>query len=193
MTVQSHFVVRAPELQARSDAASIITAAQREADAIKLAASAERASECQRGFAEGRAEGLADGIRAGARLASEAAEAAARFLATREDELVELAFAVAGRILSGLPREATLVAVAREAIAAHRTEARLVLRVDATLAPALRAALATDRVEVQADPGAPAGACTLAHSRGAVALGLSDQLEVLRASAGCNPSAGGNR
>ncbi len=180
MTVQSRFVVRGSELQARCEAASVVAAAQSEAEAIRAAALAERARERAEGFVEG----LAEGTRVGARLAGNAAEAAARFLATREEELVDLAFTIAGRILASLPREATLIAVAREAIAAHRTELRLVLRVDAAVAPALRAALATERVEVQADPGAPVGGCMLVHSRGAVSLGIADQLEALRVSAG---------
>ena len=182
MTVQSRFVVRGPELQARCDAASIIATAQREAEAIRATALTERASERELGFAEGSAEGT----RAAARLAGNAAEAAATFLATQEQELVELAFTIAGRILTTLPREATLIAVAREAIAAHRADMRLVLRVDAAVAPAMRAALATEYVEVQADPGALVGGCTLVHSRGAISLGLADQLEVLKASAGRN-------
>ena len=164
----SPLVVRAPELRAHADAA-----------AIRAEAEAQREEERRRGREEGLREGLAEA----ARLAAGAAVAVDAFWAEREGELRDLAFAIAHRILASLPPAEVLARLAGEAIAEHRGDVRLALRVSPGDAPALRAALgAADpegRVIVEPDPAAAPGACTLVHPRGRTELGLLDQFRAL--------------
>lgn len=171
----SRFVVRGPDLQARRDAAAIVAAAEERAASLRKDALRDCDAERQRGYAAGFAAGAADG----ARLAESAARAASDFLLAREAELTDLAFAIAARVLGTLPADVVLTTTARNAIAEHRTDVSLVLRVAPDAAEAMRAALATDRVEVLADPGASPGACTLIHPRGAAALGVLDQFRAM--------------
>ena len=175
----SPLVVRAPEMRAYADAAAIRAAA--EAHAARVRAEAERQREDER--RRGREQGLREGLAETASLAAGAASAAEAFWAEREGELQDLAFAIAHRILSALPPDDVLVRLAREAIAEHRRDVRLALRVAPYAAPALRAALEgadpDGRVLVEPDPLAAPGACTLVHPRGQTKLGLLDQFRAL--------------
>ncbi len=173
----SRFVVRGATLQARHDAAGLIAEAQAAAAALGERAERERAAERERGYADGLATGTADG----ARIAQNAAEAAREFIAAREAELTELAFAIAARVLGTLPLDDVLVATARHALSEHRSDVRLVLRAAPAATAAMRAALSTDYIEVQADPSAAPGACTLVHPRGATELGVLDQFRAMMA------------
>ena len=164
----SPLVVRAPELRAYADAAAIRAMAEREREDERR---------------QGREQGLREGLTEAASLAAGAAAAVDAFWAEREGELQELAFAIAHRILSTLPPGEVLTRLAREAIAEHRRDVQLTLRVAPDAAPALRATLAeTDpegRVAVEPDPRAGSGACTLVHPRGRTKVGLLDQFRAL--------------
>ena len=165
---QSPLVVRASALRAHADAA-----------AIRAEAEAQREEERR----HGREQGLREGLAEAARLAAGMATAVDAFWAEREGELQDLAFAIAHRILSSLPPAEVLARIAREAVAEHRSDVRLALRVPPGDADALRAALgAVDpegRVSVESDPAAAPGACTLVHPRGRTELGLLDQFRAL--------------
>ena len=173
----SRFVVRGPVLQARRDAAAIVAAAEADAATLRGQAARDRIAERERGYADGLAAGATDGSRA----AQAAALAAAEFLAAREAELTDLAFAIAARVLGALPPDQVMTTIARNAIAEHRAGTRLVLRVAPAMAATMRAALATDAVEIQADPAAPPGTCTLVHPRGSTDLGILDQFRAMMA------------
>lgn len=175
----SPFIVRAPEMRARADAAAIRHAAGVDAARIRAEAEAGRQAELHRG----REEGLRIGLEQAARLSHAAAGAIEAFWAEREDELHDLAFAIAYRILATLPLEETMAHLAREAIAEHRRDVRLTLQVASCDAPALRAALdgvdPDGRVAIELDPFAAPGACTLIHPRGRTKLSLLDQFRAL--------------
>lgn len=176
----SRLVVRASDLQARRDAVAIVSQAHADVARLRDVATREGAAERERGYVDG----LSAGSRAGAQLVERAAIASQEFLAAREAELTELAFAIAARVLGALPQDAALAAIARQALDEHRADARLVLRVWPAAAAGMRAALARDRVEIQADPEAAEGSCILVHSRGTTALGIVEQLRALMTGAG---------
>ncbi len=179
----SPFVIRADVMQAHADAAAIRADA-----AAQAAASAEQTALLRReAVAAGHSEGLEAGMAQAARLASEAAAAAEAFLNERAAELQDLGFAIAHRLLASLPRDEILTRLAAEAVAEHRTDVQLTLRVcDADVAP-LRAALAEadphGRVAVMGEPSAAPGSCTLVHGRGRTRLGLLDQFRALMGAA----------
>lgn len=171
---ESRYVVRGATLQARADAAAILAAARAEAQALREIAVRERHAERARGYADGRQAGAAD---AGQLLAA-AAAAADAFLAAREGELSDLAFAIAARVLGTLPADAVLLGAARTAIAEHRADSRLVVRVAPDAAAAMQA-LAGPNLTIQADAALPPGACTLLHPRGSTELGVLDQFRAM--------------
>ena len=174
MLPESRYVVRWDTLQARGDAAAILAAARAAAEAIGQAAAQERIAERARGYADGLQAGAAEGER----LLKSAAAAAETFLAAREGELSDLAFAIAARVLGAMPPDAVLVSAARTAIAEHRADSVLVVRVTPDAAAAMQA-VAQPNLRIQADPALPAGACTLVHPRGSTELGILDQFRAM--------------
>lgn len=179
----SPFVVRADIVQAHASAAAI-----RDDAVAQAAAILERAREQRRdAVAAGHAEGLRTGAAQVAQLAAAAATSIDVFLDERAVELQELAFAIAHRMLASLPHDECLACLAAEAIAEHRLDVRLTLRVSDGDAGPLRAALAEadphGRVAVVGDPAAEPGSCTLIHSRGRTRIGLLEQFRALIATA----------
>ena len=168
----SPLVVRAAERRAYADAGMIRAAA--EADAAAL-----RDAERRRGYEQG----FRTGLEQGALLAADAAQAVEAFWAERETELHDLSLAIAHRVLASFSADEVTVRLVREAIAEHRRDVQLTLRVPAGDAPALREALhAVDpdgRVLVVPDPSARPGTCTLIHPRGRTRIGLLDQFRAL--------------
>ena len=173
----SRYVIRGDALQAREDAATILAAARAEAKTIREAAAQERTAERARGYADGLEAGAAES----ARLLKSTAAAAEAFLAAREGELTDLAFAIAARVLGALPADAALVSAARTAIAEHRADTALAVRVAPDAAAAMQA-VAQPNLRIQVDPALPAGACTLVHPRGNTELGMLDQFRAMMAS-----------
>lgn len=181
MLPASPLVIRADILRARADAAALLAEAR--AEAARLRAEAEADAEAAR--ASGREDGRRAGEAEAARLVAAASEAADAFLAAREAELGTLALAVAHRLIGALPPEERLFRLVQTALAEHRAELRLALRVPPGDAAGLRAALAEvdpdGRVTVEEDPAAAPGSCVLAHARGRTAIGLLDQFRALLA------------
>lgn len=175
----SPFIVRADRVRAGLDAQAILAAAEAEAQRIRDGIAAERHAALD----EGRQQGLRQGLAEAATLTAGATEAVAQFWAEREQELAEVALAVAQRVLSSLPVDDTVMRLALEAIAEHAGDAALGLRVRPEAAAALRAALeehgAAGRVGVVADPEAQAGECTLVHPRGRTEIGLLAQFRAM--------------
>ena len=179
---ESPFVVRAPALLALRDAEAIREAAVADAARLRAGAAAEAAALRQAAQADSAA-------RAAALLAS-AAGAADAFLAAREAELVELAFAIAHRLIADLPGDARAVALARTALAEHRDASRLVLRAAPATASALRASLSAETgVEVREDSTLGPDECVLLHPGGRAELGPLQQFRALMA-AGAATGAG---
>ncbi len=170
---RSAFVVRAPALLALREANAIRTSAVEAA--ARLQARAEAEAEGLRRSA--RARGLAE---AAALLAS-ASVTANDFLAAREAELVELAFAIAHRLVTDLPRDARALALAHTALSEHRDASRLTLRAPPATAAALRASLAETGVEVSEDASLGPDECVLLHPSGRAELGPLQQLRALMA------------
>ncbi len=171
----SPFIVRADRVRAGLEAKAILAAAEAEAARIRAGVAAER----QAALEEARHEGLRLGLAEAATMMAGATGAVAQFWREREHELAEVALAVAHRVLSSLPVDATVLRLALEAIAEHAGDAALGLRVSPEAAEPLRAALAAHdaagRVSVVADPAAAAGECTLVHARGRTDIGLLAQ------------------
>lgn len=170
----SPFIVRAERVRAGLEAKAILATAETEAERIRTAVAAER----QATLETARQEGLRQGLAEAAVMTAGAAQAVARFWREREQELGEVALAVAHRVLSSFPVDDTVSRLALEAVAEHAGDAALGLRVRPEAAASLRAALAEQgagRVSVVADPAAAAGECTLVHSRGRTDIGLLAQ------------------
>ncbi len=181
----SPFVVRAATVAAHADAAAIRADAAAQGAALRARAEAERRQAVAAGHAEGHAEGLRSGLQRAASLASDAAATVEAFLQAREAELHELAFAIAHRVLASLPPDQVLARLVAEALAEHRREVRLTLRVCPADAGPLREALASAepeaRVVVAGDPAAAPGTCTLVHPGGRTRLGLVEQFRAMMA------------
>ena len=176
----SPFVIRSASVSAMREAAVIRKAAQDEVAQLRMAAAQEAESLRAAGIERGRAEGAA----AAAALTAAAEEAIASFWATREAELVDLALAIAHRIVGSMPAEVRLAAIARTALAEHKDETELVLRTSTGTAGLLRAALADcgrSTLAVEEDASLAAEACVLVHRRGRTRLGLLDQFRQLMA------------
>lgn len=171
----SPFIVRADRVRAGLEANAILAAAETQAERIRTAVAAER----QAALETARQEGLRQGLAEAAGMAAGATQAMAQFWREREQELAEVALAVAHRVLSSLPVDDTVSRLALEAVAEHAGDAALGLRVRPEAAASLRAALeqhgAGGQVSVVADPAAAAGECTLVHSRGRTDIGLLAQ------------------
>lgn len=173
---ESPFVVRAAVMRAREDAGAIRAAALREAAQLRAQAAAEAEATRRAAQARGAAEAAA--------LLAAAGVAADAFLRAREDELGELAFAVAQRLVADMARTTRTVALVRTALAEHRDHARLSLRAPPATAAALRTALAAlpgteGRVEVQADASLRPDECVLVRPQGRTALGPLQQFRAL--------------
>lgn len=182
MPVTSAYVVRAPVPLALQDAGAIRAAAVAEAAQLRTRTAAEMAAL--------RRTAQADSAAGAAALLASAAAAANAFLAAREAELVELAFAIARRLVADLPSDARAVALARTALAEHRDGSRLVLRVPPAIASALRAALAAEKgVEVREDPALRPDECVLLHPGGRTELGPLQQLRALMAASAVTDAA----
>ena len=175
----SPFVVRAAEVVAYADAAAIRASAAGQAEALLARAEAER----RQAVADGHAEGLRSGLEQAAQLAAETAASVEAFLDERASELHELGFAIAYRVLASLPPDQVLAQLAAEAIAEHRRDVQLTLRVCPADAEALRQALSAadphGRVAVVGDPVAMPGTCTLVHASGRTRLGVVEQFRAL--------------
>ena len=164
---------------AACEARAAIELARQEAEAIRA-----------RAAAEGREEGLASASEFVAR----AALARDRLLADAEPQLVELAFAVARRVLErAVERDREVVVeVAALALEAVRRRKDLTLRVhpeDATALqeaePRLRERLARERcIGLVEDPSVGRGGVIVETEAGAVDARLATQLEALRRALG---------
>jgi flagellar biosynthesis/type III secretory pathway protein FliH len=123
------------------------------------------------------------GARAAAKLLVEAAICADEYVKARETELIDLAFAIAHRIIADLSPDEALMRAAQTAFAEHRRGSLLTIRVAPNSAGALRAALvehqASAQIEVEIDPGLAPGSCILVHDKGRSSIGIIDQFRAL--------------
>lgn len=170
----SPFIVRADRVRAGFDAKAILAVAEAQAGRLRTELAAERRAALE----AARQEGLRQGLAEAAAMAAAATEAVAQFWRERDQELADVALAVAHRVLSSLPVDETVSRLALDAIAEHAGDAALGLRVRPETAASLRAALeeqGAGRVSVVADPAAEIGECTLVHARGRTEIGLLAQ------------------
>jgi type III secretion system HrpE/YscL family protein len=175
----SPFVVRADVMRAHADARQIIAAAEAEAARMRAALNVERNNVLR----EARNAGLRGGLREAATLVGNAAQELEAFWREREAEMVEVALAVAHRVLAGLPKNDVIARLAAEAIAEHGADVRLTIRTAPDAAAILREALRDsdrgERITVLTDDAAAPGECTLVHPRGRVELGLLAQFRAM--------------
>lgn len=179
----SPYIVRSGRLRAHIDATSIRADAEAAAARVRAGIAAER----HEAFESARQEGLRLGLAEAAALTAGAALAADLFWRERENELAEVALAVAHRVLASLPADDTMARLVSDAIAEHGRDVRLAVRVMPGAAGALRTALeglehGCSRVTVVADPAAAPGECTLVHLRGRTDVGLLAQFRAMMGS-----------
>jgi type III secretion protein L len=185
-STESAFIVRAARLRADDDARAIVAEAEQHALRLRADAAAEVASlrlqaeaEARVSLEQARARGLDMAAAEAAVLIAQAAKSIDRFWREREAELRDVAFAVAHRVLSALPRDDLTIRLATEAIAEHGRDTRLALKTSPDTADRLRDALAklefADRVSVSPDPSLAPGECTLLHPKGRTEVGLVGQ------------------
>lgn len=167
----SAFVVRAPVMLALRDADAIRAAAVEAAARLHSKATVEANALRQSALARGVAEAAA--------VLAAASVTANDFLTAREAELVDLAFAIAHRLITDLPRDTRTLALVRTALSEHRDGSRLTLRAPTATAPILRAALANTGVEVREDALLGPDECVLLHPGGRAELGPLQQLRAL--------------
>ncbi len=178
---RSRLIIRRETVEKGQQAADIVYQAESSAETIREQAEEDAEARRRQGYEDGLHQGHDDA----ARLAAAAAEATDQFFRAREAELIELSFAIAHRILEQLPPDVVLSSIARTAIAEHRDDLRLTLRVNPVSANGLRTALAQagagGRVNVVADDTCQPGSCTLVHDKGRASIGLLDQFRALMA------------
>jgi len=197
--IESPFIVRAPRLRAGDDARAIVAEAEERAERIVADADAgvarlradakvEACAQAEAALAEARARGRDEAAAEVAVLTARTAEALDRFWREREDELRDVAFAVAHRVLAALPRDQTLLRLATEAIAEHGRDTRLALKASPDMADCLRAVLSGlefgHHVTVSPDPSLEPGECTLLHPHGRTEIGLVAQFRSMMATGG---------
>lgn len=178
----SPYIVRSGRLRAHIDATSIRADAEAAAARVRAGIAAER----HEALESARQEGLRLGLAEAAALTAGAALAVDLFWRERENELAEVALAVAHRVLASLPADDTMARLVSDAIAEHGRDVRLAVRVMPGAAGALRTALEDlehgGRVTVVADPAAAPGECTLVHPRGRTDVGLLAQFRAMMGS-----------
>ena len=193
-TAESPFIIRARMTRAGEDARSVVARAESRAASILAEARAEVArlraeaevevrAEADAALAEARARGREEAAAEAATLIARTVDSLDRFWRERENELRDLALAVSHRVLAALPPDEMLFRLATEAIAEHRSDTQLALKVTPDMVDHLRAALAGsgygDRVAVSSDPSLPAGGCTLLHPQGRTEIGLVAQFRAM--------------
>jgi type III secretion system HrpE/YscL family protein len=178
---KSPLIIRREIMGVKNEAREIISRAEREADGIRLEARRQAEQERHRGHADGVKDGRAEA----ARLLAEASATVDAFYEAREKELMDLAFAIAERLIGALPEHERLARVAQAALAEHRGDQKITLRVGPGTAAPLRDALRQydqhGRVTIETDEHAAPGSCTLLHDRGRSSIGLLDQFRALMA------------
>lgn len=174
MTLPQHaLVIRRAETDARKDAEAILLAARQ-------LAGLDREQAREQGFREG----MAAGVQAAAALQDALQQTVDSYWAEHERDLVEVALAIAHRVVAHLPPEDQLRGIAETALAEHRQDVRLALHADPATAEILLAVLVTGSpVEVRADPAMAEGRIVLKHPGGQTELGLLDQFRVMVAQA----------
>lgn len=171
---------------AAAEARRRLESAAAEARALLEGAREEVLAVRERAAAEGREEGLATVTE----LLARAAHQRERLLARAEPELVELAFAVARRVLDGVAQRdrQVVVEVAARALEAVRQRKELTLRVHPDDAgavregePRLRERLAGEPwIAIVEDPSVGQGGVVVETEAGTVDARLATQLEALR-------------
>lgn len=203
-------VIEAPELaEAAAEAEALVAAAREQAAAIVAAAAEEAEAQrraayedgYQRGYAEGQAAGEAAARAEASGAIAEAASRAENILALArtqaaealngaERQMVELALAVAAKVLAREAAEnpTTVLPIVRAALEKVQDQQQITLRVnpgcyDFVLAarPELQAALAGDvQLAVAADSSLAEGDCVIETPFGLVDARLDTQLELVR-------------
>lgn len=184
---------------ARQEAAALVAAAEEQAVAIRREAYEEG---YQQGFAEGQARGEEAGLEQAAGAIAEAASRAENMLAlarqqavealqAAERQLVDLALAVAGKVLAREVTENPMVVlpIVQAALAKVQDQEQITVRVnpanyDFVLAarPELQAALAGDvALTVAADSSLKEGDCVVETPFGTVDARIDTQLELVTA------------
>jgi type III secretion protein L len=177
-------VIPAALFDAAEDARARVAAAHREAQEILSAARAEAAEVRAEARGEGREAGLAE---ATATIALGSAERD-RLLAAAEGDVVELAFAVAARVVGAAAERGVVVEVARRALESVRSRAHVTLRAHPDDLAALRAAdaglaavlVCAPGIALRADSAVARGGVVVETEAGSVDATLSAQVEGLR-------------
>jgi flagellar biosynthesis/type III secretory pathway protein FliH len=184
----SPFIVRGDILRAHKDAQAILAEARDEASRLRAELLAERLGVLEKAHQQGLKQGLAEA----AAVAANAADAIGAFWKKQENELTEVAFAIAHRIVASLPANAILAQLASKAIADHGADVHITLRTAPDAAIHLREFFKNNdhagRVTVLADPTAAPGECTLFHRRGRANLGLLAQFRAMMSGLPDRPS-----
>lgn len=175
----SPLILRREDMRVRDQAGLIVQRAEQHAQEIRRQAEHDAIEQRRLGYEDG----VRDGRTETGRLLAEAAATVDMFYADREEELTELAFAIAHRLIGELPPREQIRRLAQAAVAEHRGGVRLKIRVSPHNAEDLRAAVGAfdteGRVEVEVDDNAVPGTCTLVHPRGRASIGLLDQFRAL--------------
>ena len=176
--------------QAAQEAQGIVADARAEAAALRRDAAREAALARAEAVAQGHAAGRAEGLAAAAATLVRAAALRDQWLGEARGEALDLALAMAGRLLdrdlAADPAAGRLLAV--EALAAARGRRRLVLRLHPAAAAALGAAAAAlaalagvPAVAVEADPLLRPGDAVVETEAGSVDGRIATRLDALRA------------
>ncbi|MFL5274391.1 MAG: FliH/SctL family protein, partial [Anaeromyxobacteraceae bacterium] len=161
-----------------------IAAAEQEADEIRAVARAEAEVLRREARAAGREEGVAEASAALVRAAAERD----RLLSSAEGDLVELAFAVAERVVGAAAERGIVVAIARRALEAARDRSHVTLRAhpaDLAVLGAAEAELSAQLarapgVALRGDPAVARGGVIVETEAGSVDATLAAQLGALR-------------
>lgn len=182
-------IIRATDAARWRDAYAVLESARSKAAALVGAAEAEVEAARRQGYADGRQEGVAEAER----LVAAAREEAAAYLAGLEDSLVELVFAIAGRLLDGFDDRLCVAAAVRPALAAFCDERAISITVAPAMVPhvealAAEAGVPGQQIEVRPDRHLGGRQCLVASASGSIDAGLDTQLARMQGKAALAPA-----
>jgi type III secretion protein L len=176
-------ILRSLEAAAWQDGFRFLAEAGEQAERLKQAARRTAAAEQARGFEQGRAAGAADA----ARLVSETAVKVDHYLASIEQQIADLATAIARRVLGDFDAADLVARAAAQAVSDFRREKWVKLTVHPDAVERVRAALGRGAgdlgpiVTVEADPAREPTSCVLISEFAVVDASIDTQLSAISA------------
>lgn len=182
--VPDQLIVSADDYQAWLDVSDCLDVARKQAAEMARAGEAAYEEQKKRGYQDGLAEAKAEA-------ASEALELALRrasYIASVENDLVDVIASACAAIIGKLDNKTIIVGAVRQALGQLKRDTAVTIRVDKSNAKLLRQQLQSleadfpglDAIELRADAALRNDQCLLETDLGTIDASIDGQLEVLR-------------